>query len=466
MKRIQQIFFLLFLTYFICAETLVAQNKSLPQLKISANKHSFVSGNNDPFFWLGDTGWLLFTKLNRKEAIQYLNDRQAKGFNVIQVMVLHDLKHAVNRYGDSALINNDVSKPKITNGNRFNDSVEYDFWDHVDFVINEAEKRGIYMALVPVWGSNVKAGLVSEAGAKSYASFLANRYKNKSNIIWLNGGDIKGTEGLAVWKIIGSTIKSIDQKHLISFHPRGRSTSSEWFHKEDWLDFNMFQSGHKDYAQDTTEPRIGEDNWKFALGDYALQPTKPTMDGEPSYENIPHGLHDSLAPLWHADDVRRYGYWSVFSGGAGFTYGHNAVMQFFNGMGTGDYFTKEKWSDGINDIGASQVQYLKKLMLSKSAADRIPDQSLIANQGKRYDYFAAIRGNDYAFIYTYTGRNIQVNLGKIKGEKIDASWYDPRNGKYTYIGTFVNKGEHEFDPPGNPQNGNDWVLVLSTHKNQ
>jgi hypothetical protein len=322
------------------------------------------------------------------------------------------------------------------------------------------------MALVPVWGSNVKAGLVPEEAAKIFTSFLVNRYKNKNNIIWVNGGDLKGSDGLAVWNIIGNTIRSMDQKHLITFHPRGRSTSSEWFHKAEWLDFNMFQSGHKDYAQDTAEPRIGEDNWKFAAGDYALQPTKPTMDGEPSYENIPHGLHDSLAPLWHADDVRRYGYWSVLSGGAGFTYGHNAVMQFFNGIGTGDYFTKQKWSDAIKDPGSSQVQYIKKLMLSKSAVGRVPDQSLIANQGSRYDHLVALRGNDYAFIYSYTGRHIQLNLGKINGEKIDASWYDPRNGKYKSIGTFINKGEHEFDPPGNPQNGNDWVLVLSTHKDQ
>ncbi|MES2329050.1 MAG: glycoside hydrolase family 140 protein [Bacteroidota bacterium] len=465
MKPIRQIFFLLIVTFCICAVEVAAQERTLPRLKISNDKRSFVTGNNDPFFWLGDTGWLLFTKLTRNEAIQYLNDRQSKGFNVIQVMVLHDVKHAVNRYGDSALINNDVSKPKITQGNRFSDPTEYDFWDHVDYVISEAEKRGIYMALVPVWGSNVKSGLVSEDGAKKYATFLTNRYKDKSNIIWVNGGDIKGTDKQSVWKIIGSTIRSIDHQHLITFHPRGRSTSSEWFHKEDWLDFNMFQSGHKDYAQDTAEPRIGEDNWKFAQNDYALQPLKPTMDGEPSYENIPHGLHDSLAPHWHADDVRRYGYWSVFSGGAGFTYGDNAVMQFFNGIGIGDYFTKQKWSDAINDNGSSQVQYLKKLMLSKPATGRVPDQSLIANQGQRYEYFAAIRGNDYAFIYTYTGRNMQVNMGKIKGTKIKASWYDPRNGKYLAIGVFDNKGKHEFDPPGNTQNGNDWVLVLTSVMN-
>ena len=57
------------------------------------------------------------------------------------------------------------------------------------------------------------------------------------------------------------------------------------------------------------------------VNDYALKPTKPTLDGEPSYEHIPEGLHDSLNRRWNAADIRRYAYWSVFAGAAGFTYG-------------------------------------------------------------------------------------------------------------------------------------------------
>ena len=33
-------------------------------------------------------------------------------------------------------------------------------------------------------------------------------------------------------------------EHLITFHPTGGSGSAEWFHEEDWLDFNMRQNGH------------------------------------------------------------------------------------------------------------------------------------------------------------------------------------------------------------------------------
>ena len=35
-------------------------------LKISANGRSFVDQNGKPFFYLGDTCWLLFQRLNRE----------------------------------------------------------------------------------------------------------------------------------------------------------------------------------------------------------------------------------------------------------------------------------------------------------------------------------------------------------------------------------------------------------------
>src|SRR5687768_4443969 len=107
-------------------------------------------------------------------------------------MMLHELT-VKNVYGDSALINRNVASPDTTKGGDFSDSLQYDFWDHADYIIDLAAEKGIYMALVPVWGSNVKSGHVSVEQAKVYTSFLADRYKNRPNIIWLNGGDIKGS---------------------------------------------------------------------------------------------------------------------------------------------------------------------------------------------------------------------------------------------------------------------------------
>jgi len=382
------------------------------------------------------------------------------------VMVLHDIYDAVNVYGDSAIANKDISKPIVTQGNSHADSLEYDFWDHCDYIIDLAASKGIYMALVPVWGSNVKSGNITQVQANAYAYWLATRYKDKTNIIWLNGGDIKGSDSIEIWKTIGNSINVTDSNHLITFHPRGRTQSSTWFHNEPWLDFNMFQSGHRRYDQDTSSNETlhyGEDNWKYINADYNLKPVKPTFDGEPSYEDIPQGLHDTTEVRWNDNDIRRYAYWSVFAGGCGFTYGQNSVMQFHKETDTkSSYGAKKLWEVALNDPGAGQMIHLKNLMLSRPYFIRVPDQSLIANQGEKYNYLVATHGKTYAFIYTYTGRDIEVNMGKIEGKKVKASWYNPRDGKTTEIGTFENTGTISFDPPGEAKDGNDWVLVLDT----
>jgi len=455
MKRAFTIFFLL-ITFF--------GRTQVKRLSISPNNRFFQTTDGNPFFWIGDTGWLLFVKCNREEAVEYLETRRQQGFNVVQVMVLHDMNNTKNVYGDYALVKEDASRPNVTDGNNFNNAEAYDYWDHVEFIVKEAEKRGIYMAMVPVWGSNVKEGKVNAQQGEAYARFLANRYKSQTNIIWLNGGDVKGTEGMEVWKVMGTTLKQYNPDHLLTYHPRGRTSSSDWFHTETWLDFNMFQSGHKNYAQDTSSNETnhyGEDNWKFAEVDYKLKPVKPTMDGEPSYENIPQGLHDSLQPRWKDSDLRRYAYWSVFAGGAGFTYGENSVMQ-FNKMGdwTANYGVTKDWKEAIYSPGAIQMVFLKKLMLSKSYFDRVPAQEAVVNSGERYDRVAATQGRRYALFYVYNGRSFQADLEKLNFKAKRARWFNPKNGEVQRQTFKRERGIREFDPPGEKENGNDWVLIL------
>lgn len=184
------------------------KNDTLPSIKISQNQHYFVTEIEKPFFWLGDTGWLTLGKLNRADVEKYFQDRKEKGFNVVQVMVLHTL-NVKNAYGDAALTNEDISKPLVTPGNDFNNPTEYDYWDHVDYVLDVAQKNGIYLAMVPVWGTNVSKGdKVSKEQAQKYAKFLANRYQDRTNIIWLNGGDTHGNEFTTIWNILWKILTS------------------------------------------------------------------------------------------------------------------------------------------------------------------------------------------------------------------------------------------------------------------
>ncbi len=440
----------------------VAVNAQIQPLKISASKRFIETKKGKPFFWLGDTGWLLLIKCSREEAVQYLDDRAAKGFNVIQAMLLHDVNLGTNKYGDSALQNKNIATPFTTKGKSFENKDAYDFWDNVDFVIKEAAKRNMYMALVPIWGGNIKNYNIAQCNA--YASFLAKRYKNHKNIIWLNGGDIKGSDKIENWKMIGNTIKRIDTKHLMTFHPRGRTSSSTWFHNEPWLDFNMFQSGHRSYAQDTSSNETlhyGEDNWRYMNTDFALQPTKPSLDGEPSYEGIPYGLHKANEPYWQDDEIRRYAYWNAFAGACGFTYGHNAVMQFYSPGDSGvSFFPKIKWQNALVEPGAGQMKYLKNLMERYNFENLKPAQQLVIDNGEKYYRVAALSGFSVSLFYTYNGKDFKIDVNKIGGLIKAAYWFCPKNGNAEKINLQTTKGIQTFNPPGEVENGNDWVLVL------
>ncbi len=435
--------------------TLLALSASAQKLEISDNGRFFTAAGQ-PFFWLGDTAWLLFNKLDREQAQRYLDDRAAKGFNVIQVSIVHTLD-IENTYGFPALVDDDLSQPYLPE-NEVNG-----YWDHADWIIDQARAKGFYIAIVPVWGSNVRSGNVSREQASKYGRWLAERYRDYDNVLWLNGGDTRGSDSTATWNALGEAIKSVDATKLMTFHPLGRMASSMWFKDAKWLDFNMFQSGHRTYAQgqDEGQRTYGEDNWRYIADDYALQPVKPTLDGEPSYEDIPHGLRDSSSMRWTDDDVRRYAYWSVFAGGAGFTYGENSVMQFFRPGDNPAYKALLTWEEGIAVPGSSQMQHLKSLILSLDYFSRVPDQSLLAGpNGERHDYIAATRGKDYALFYTWTSRPFSVRMEKIPGKKVSAQWFDPKTGTYTPIGTFKNKGVREFRPAETPRPGMDKVLVL------
>lgn len=413
--------------------------------------------NGTPFFWLGETGWLLPERLDRDEAEYYLEQCKLRGYNVVQVQTMNNVP-SMNVYGQYSLIDGfnfkDINRKGV-----------YGYWDHIDYIIKTAERKGIYIGMVCIWGSPVSRGEMSVKDAQAYGKFLAERYKDNPNIIWFIGGDIRGDVKTAEWEALANSIRSVDKNHLMTFHPRGRTTSAEWFNNAEWLDFNMFQSGHRRYGQRwgdgdyPIEENTEEDNWRFVERSFSKTPLKPIIDGEPIYEDIPQGLHDPDETRWNDNDVRRYAYWSVFAGSFGHTYGHNSIMQFIRpGVGAA-YGAKKAWYDALEDPGFNQMQHLKNLMLTFPFFERIPDQGVIAGKnGERYDRAIATRGNDYLLVYNYTGRPMEIDLTRISGAKKNVWWYSAKSGKLEYIGEFDNKVT-PFQHDSGYVSGNDQVLI-------
>lgn len=429
------------------------------KLQVSANKHYLQHEDGIPFFWLGETGWLLPQRLIRDEASFYLSECQKAGYNVVQIQVLNAVP-SFNMYGA-------MSHP---DGYDFStvDQQGYGYWQHMDYLVKTAERFGIYVGMVCIWGNPVKTGKMSVEEAKAYGSFLANRYKDSPNVIWIIGGDVRGEEKEEVWTTLASTIRAIDATHLMTFHPRGRTSSVKWFNQADWLDFNMFQSGHRRYGQRKPNeqyeyilPDTEEDNWRYVEAAWKAVPVRPVLDGEPSYEGIPQGLHDATQPRWKAADCRRYAWWSVLSGACGHTYGNNSIMQFYRpGLGPA-YGCDKPWYEALHDPGFNQMHHLKDLILRFPYFDREPDQSLLVGEyGEKYDLPRACRGKDYILVYTYTGAPLTIDMTKISGKRKHAWWYNPADGSLVDIGSFDNNAHQEFRSYRLVAPGNDNVLIV------
>jgi hypothetical protein len=418
-------------------------------LKISENKRFLIHADGTPFFYLGDTGWELFHRLNKEETEKYLENRRAKGFTVIQAVALAELDglNTPNTEGNKPLIDNDPLKPNEA------------YFKHVDWVIRNAAEKGIFIGLLPTWGDKVDkqwgAGPVifNKDNAFKYGQWIGSRYKDFPNIIWINGGDRDGGgDNKPIWDAIGEGIKSVDKNHLMTFHPWGERSSSEWFHSSSWLDLNMCQTGHGQRSYAIYK--------RIIIKDYDLKPVKPCFDGEPRYEDHPVGWNPTVLGWFNDEDIRQALYWNLFSGSFGHTYGCHPIWQMKTPEREAVGLARNNWYDVLDLPGAWDLMYARRLLESRPFLSRVPDQSLIVPAYfPETDYVVATRGDGYAFVYFPTGWTAEIILSKIGAKSVTAYWYDPRKGESKLIDTFEGTGIRQFTPPSGGR-GNDWILVI------
>ena len=442
---------ILLLFLFLSSQTFA----QLPQLKVSENHRFLQTEDGKPFFWTGDTAWELMHKLDNEEVEYYLEKRSSQGFNIVQTVILAELDglHTPNAYGE---------KPFISiNPLKFNP----EYIKHVRKVIEIAEEHKMYIALLPTWGDKLFKNtwgegpeIFTEELAFEYGKYLGLHLRDKTNIVWILGGDRNPRESskdVAVWQ---SMAKGIDVglgvfvTGIKSFHPQPASPggSSNWFHKDEWLSFNMHQTGHCP----------NEPTYKKIANDYNLLPTKPTLDSEPLYEDHPNCFNAKELGYSLPQDIRRIMYWNVFAGALGQTYGCHDVWQMYDIGDKGVNGPLRPWKVALDLPMANQMKHLKNLMLSRPYFDRIPDQSIIDVDQKEDENYAVATRDDagtYAFIYFPTGKTTNINTKNLAGQNLRIWWYDTRTGASFALGLMQNFGSFAATPPSSE---NDWVLVI------
>jgi len=451
-----------------------------PQLKVSENNRYLEYQDGTPFFWLGGTSWGMSEWLNREDVIYYLDDRKKKEFSLVQICLFWGKReedpvtftlNPPNAYGYKAFeeVNGvpDPTRPAVVEGGA--PTEPNDYWDHVNFIVEEAAKRDMMVVVLPVWGrryvnisenSPSKPFFTREA-MKSYGKFLGARYRAYDHIIWALGGDVKADEegnylphyrAMAEGILTGVTDEIVawnetsplwDQV-LMTYHPDGAPflNSSTWFHTDPWLDFNMIE---------TFKNR--ESVYEAVAIDYALEnPIKPTVMGEPDYEGVKPNL------VTAGVHMRRQAFHSFFAGAAGFTYGGK-----FDAEGNGPLWSPYKgWKDMLDMEGAHSMKNVKKFCLENGWPHWTLDNSLLASDTIKGELqMAAVRdenANNH-YIYFPENRQLILDLTAEEDEDVRIQWYNPQTGKYS--------GKREVTPQQNqvllnlPDGWSDAVLMLT-----
>jgi len=444
----------------LCGVAAHAQNptpREKPRIVVSPNQRFLMREDGTPFFYLADTAWEMFHRLTFEEADAFMQLRAKQGFNVLQVMVLeeHDGLDVPSVSGHTALIERDPTRPNEP------------YFAHIDRVVARANELGLTIAMLPTWGDkwNKKWGkgpeIFTPENARMYGKWIAARYRN-ADIIWVLGGDrpVENDTHRAILRAMAEGVREGDGgRHLITFHPTGGQRSSQYFHSEPWLDFNMAQTGH---GRNSTNYRVIED-------DYKLTPTKPCLDGEPGYEAHPAGFNLANGHL-NDFDARRAAWWAALSGAAGHTYGCHAIWQFYDERRDPVNFPAQTWREAQHLPGATQMRHVRTLLESLPYFTRRPAPEIIRNNPKEEhrrivastDATSGQSDGTYILVYVpYADIAPTLDLTPLKDSEIAGVWYNPRTGER--LNPFpVKRGSSENFCPPSRFSALDWVLILQT----
>jgi hypothetical protein len=406
-------------------------------VRVSENGRHLVDADGKPWLYHADTGWQVFSRLTLKEADEYFADRVTFGFTAIQTQLAPPKPDGKKPDGT-----NRAGVAPFRDANDFT-TINEDYFKHADAVIADAAKRGLLLAVNPVWLADYKEQYKANGpdGCRAYGKWLGARYKGAANVIWVVGGDAAWGTHTPLVRAMAEGLRAGGAKQLITAHVDTPNSAEDRYPGAKWLDLNSTYTYAPDY-------RWGPYHvYARCLRDYHREKPKPFVLIESYYED-----EHEAKPQW----IRRQAYWSLLSGACG------------QAVGSRTYLFKPDWKERLDSVGYRSMKHLKGLFDRFAWWELVPDDKaewLTDGRGRfnggtdrtGYDYVAAARGKEFALAYLPTPRAVTVDASKLGWSRVKAVWFDPRGGGSVPAGTLAGTGTHRFAPPGE----DDWVLVLT-----
>ena len=439
-------------------------------VKYSADKRYLVDQAGTPFPILGRTAWFVVS-LPVIDYKTFIDDTVARGYTAIELHVLnHDPRGnrpPFNGNGDAPFLKRldgtawdgtlSGYAPDFTTPNEA-------YWSFVDGLLAYCESKGVLVFMFPAyvgyqggdqgWMQEMVAN--GSARMRSYGAWIAARYANQKNLVWMMGGDMGSFNSAQQSAEDGllAGLKSVAGQQSTLF-------SAEWSSEMIATDQATFGSSM------TLNGVYSFTGYVNAHGRraYGHSPVEPAFLLEEPYDQEGpdgNGVNENAT-----QPVRRFQWWGWLSTIGGYISGNGYVWP----------FNAPDWRNHLDTQGSRDMARLNAFIVSIPWYSLVPSglggvRTLITAGGSTdneyaSDYVAASATPQGTLLVAYIppdhSGSITVDMGAMSGPS-RARWFDPTSGTYTSIGSgLVNSGTREFTPPGSNSVGQtDWTLVLDT----
>lgn len=433
-------------------------------LKVSGNGRYLTYADGTPFFYLGDTHWILSherfnTSNSPGVASQFkytVDKRVSQGFTVFQSEPGWQARSAQIRITDEGRTDEEADAG-FSHGLTSTDLAGF---ANLDRKFKYIADRGLVHANAEIgWvGDPAVFPIFTEAFMSRLAKYWVARY--------------------GAYPVIWTIAQEIDKNYYGAYDA---TTINKWFAAAQSITDNdayhhpmmphMENMDHTSAANSSWSGRPYHSGWAvqwqgeltevdIAKGFWNALPTKPSVLYESAYDHFWTDSRNALGAAYKAFQYGMYGY----------GYGANGIWNdIYSKPGAlGDFGTAYEmpahyfwWRDGADLQTGDQLAYFKHFYASLQWWKLVPrfnDKAWGSFADASRSLLSSDRQDTYVVFFFGSGTSTGT-LNQMENRAIySAQWFNPRNGRYENIGTFAQTGSQWIIP--NRPTAEDWILLV------
>lgn len=431
---------------------------------VSADGRKLVDGNGDPVIPVFFTLWALIQKAGDtainggsatwQQDIDFAIDNiVALGMNAIKLNLFGNV--ISNAYdNDSRTFDNNYPFGSTASGTAYaspSDGFASNYWDRVDYLIDQAETAGVTVFLHVFYSDDIgeSDGVMTNGSGtlKPLSEFtalgteLGTRYASRQNIVWVIGGDYFDTQIPQVQATYDG-VQAAGDTHLWTVQNWAQASANDW---------TTSRYDNSENIQ-TLGASIADIDALYIYDPTYLASTASWQDTPV----IPSVWYDGYYDQDSGDEfiLRRFIAWALTYGSWGAQYGSEGSWHMPNGW-------KSTLTSPTNGL-QQQIAISETIRSYSRIFDIIPDHGsafITAGRGSGNTFVTGGRSadGDFAMAYVPVGTNT-LTVDTAQMNAFNAVWVDPVSGATSPAGsgpTFSKSGT-------NSVGGTDWFLVLES----